>query len=184
MSWDEELFLRFVEATVEMARGQMPGYGYPHVIFPYPPQQEMMCIARVRALPGLLSSKGIQAMVLPVAPEMAKATARWANRALPRLLDYQRLEGDLSHPRDGVVAKVAERLAAKIKMTPRDTVFVLGRLGTLYPFGHVSALLDGLVRNGVEHTLSVAYPGTAHGTELRLLGKVDPTGGYRGHVVT
>jgi hypothetical protein len=37
---------------------------------------------------------------------------------------------------------------------------------------------------GRRHTLAVAYPGTAEGTRLRFLDLVDPTGGYRGHVVT
>lgn len=184
MAWDEDLFERFVLATIAMARGELPGYGYPHVIFPYPASEEATCIARVRALPGRLSSGGVHAKLLPIAPEMARAAARWATRSLSRARDYQRLEADLSHPRDGLLAKVAERLAAKIKPEPRDTVFVLARVGSLYPFAHVSALLDAIVRNGVQHTLSVVYPGAAQGTELRLLGKVDPTGGYRGHVVT
>ena len=67
---------------------------------------------------------------------------------------------------------------------PDDTVVILCRLGALYPFGHVSGLLDVIYRAGIRNTLAVAYPGSAEGTRLRFLGLLDPTGGYRGHIVT
>ena len=48
----------------------------------------------------------------------------------------------------------------------------------------LSAFLEALHGAGVRNTLAVAYPGTAEGTQLRFLGLLDPTGGYRGHIVT
>ena len=84
-----------------------------------------------------------------------------------------------------MVGKIAEICAGEIRASGAgDTVVLLCRLGALYPFGHVSALLDALYRAGIRNTIAVAYPGTADGTQLRFLGLLDPTGGYRGHVVT
>jgi hypothetical protein len=80
---------------------------------------------------------------------------------------------------------VARSCAQEIQSSSTaDEVIILARLGPLYPFGHISALLDLVYRAGVLNTIGVAYPGTADGTQLRFLGLVDPTGGYRGHVVT
>ena len=61
---------------------------------------------------------------------------------------------------------------------------ILCRLGALYPFAHVSTLLEAVYRESPGLTVAVAYPGTAEGTKLRFLGLADPTGGYRGHIVT
>ena len=84
-----------------------------------------------------------------------------------------------------MVGKTAEICAAEIRASGTvDMVVLLCRLGALYPFGHVSTLLDALYRAGIRNTIAVAYPGTADGTQLRFLGLLDPTGGYRGHVVT
>src|SRR4051794_21240806 len=47
MSWDDDKFERFINAAVQMARGALPGYGYSHVVFPYPPEAEGICIQKV-----------------------------------------------------------------------------------------------------------------------------------------
>lgn len=184
MSWDDDKFERFISAAVQMARGALPGYGYSHVVFPYPPEAEGICIQKVRSLPNRFSAAGLKPVLLPVAPEMAIAAAKWANRPLTKARDYERLEKDLSDLRDGLVTKVATACARTIAEHPPDTVVIVTRVGALYPFCHLSTLLSSLVSAGVRNTLAVTYPGTADGTNLRFLGKQDPTGGYRGHVVT
>ena len=183
MAWDEEKFSRFLEAVLQMARGDLRGYGYRHVIFPYPPKEEPAAIQALRTLPSLMSQRGRQATVLPVSRFVAKALERYARRPLGDREDYQRLETDLSDPQDGLAAMAAKVCAQEIRSVSSDVV-ALGRLGALYPFAHVSTFLEHLQRNGVQTTLAVAYPGTAEGTRLSFLGVLDPTGGYRGHVVT
>ncbi len=185
MPWDDAKFERFVSDTVRMARGSLPGYGYPHVVFPYPPKEELTCIGELRRLPARLRQVGSVAELLPIAPHVARAAVRFSHRELHEATDYTRLQSDLSESRSGLVARTAEICAAELK--PRfagDIVLIVCRLGALYPFGHVSAFLDALYRAGITNTLAVAYPGTAEGTLLRFLGLLDPTGGYRGHVVT
>lgn len=168
-----------------MARGGLPGYGYPHVVFPYPPKEELTCIGELRRLPARLGQVGFVGELVPVAPHVARAAARFSRRELHAAAEYDRLQSDLSEPRGGLVARTAEVCAAELKpRLPADTVLIVCRLGALYPFGHVSAFLDALYRAGITNTLAVAYPGTAEGTVLRFLGLLDPTGGYRGHVVT
>src|SRR5262245_14433018 len=179
MSWDEVRFNRFVDATLRMACGELPGYGYPHVVFPYAPEDEMTCITAMRSMPARLSQAGFSHLLISVAQMVARATTRYARRELPEAEDYHRLQSDLADPRGGVVAKIADLCAAEIRARESaDTVVLLCRLGALYPFGHVSALLDRLYRAGVRNTVAVAYPGTADGTQLRFLGLLDPTGGY------
>jgi hypothetical protein len=185
MSWDDARFERFVNATIHMARGELPGYGYPHVVFPYSPAAEMDCIEAIRSMPGRLSQAGLARKLIPVAQVIAQVNARDARVELSDEEDYQRLESDLADLREGIVPRVAEICARQARMMAEaEPVLILCRLGALYPFGHISTLLDAIYRAGVRTTIAVAYPGTAEGTQLRFLGLEDPTGGYRGHVVT
>lgn len=168
-----------------MARHELPGYGYPHVILPYPPKEELTCIEALRNLPARLRQAGLKAEAIPLAPFVARALARYARRRLDEADDYQRLQADMSEPRNGLVGRTLDACADELKAKSNDgTVLALGRLGALYPFGHVSALLEGLFSRGVTTTLAVVYPGTADGTALSFLGRLDPTGAYRGHIVT
>lgn len=185
ITWDEEKFERFLTAAVAMARGQLPGYGYRHVVFPYEPQVEMSCIEEMRRLPLRLSQAGLQSHSIPIAKLVASITARHAVRDLEDAEEYERLERDLASLTVGVIPKTAALCAQEIReKSPEDCVIILYRLGALYPFGQVSALLNAIYQSGIRHTLAVAYPGTAEGTALHFLGMLDPTGGYRGHVVT
>jgi hypothetical protein len=184
MAWDDARYERFIEALVRLCHGELAGYGYPQVILPYAPADEMACIAAVRRLPAALDQKGISGCVVPVAPSVAYALQRYTRRELAEADDYRRLESGLSEPLNGAVGRTVDRLAPDLlaKQTDRQLI-VLCRLGALYPFGHVSALLDQLHQRGVRN-LGVVYPGTADGTSLRFLGRLDPTGAYRGHIVT
>ncbi len=185
MAWDEGRFDRFVEATAKMARQEMPGYGFPHVILPYPPKEELTAINAVRRLPARLTSRGIDSQLVPLAPLVAQVLQRYANRLLRSRDEYYRLQGDLSDPRSGVVGELV-RLCVEKHQQASDLgrVLILCRLGPLYPFAHVSGVLEGLYSKGIRTTLAVAYPGKADGTSLSFLGRLDPTGAYRGHIVT
>jgi bacteriophage exclusion system BrxB-like protein len=185
MDWDSPKFERFLDAAIRMARGELPGYGYPYVVLPYPPREEKRCIEEMLGARRRLGDAGLESNVCAVSPYIARAAARYAERELPEADDYARLLSDLSDPRGGLVSKAAALCAREInESVASGAVVLLCRLGALYPFGHVSTLLEGLYGAGVRNTVAVAYPGTADGTELRFLGLVDPTGGYRGHVVT
>jgi len=184
MSWDDGHFDRFVADTTRMARGELAGYGYPHVVFPYSPAAEMDCIAAVREMPGRLSQAGLDHELIPVAQLIAGVNVGDARRELLALEEYQRLESDLADLREGIIPRVARACAARMRLKHATAPLILCRLGALYPFGHISTLLDAIYQAGVRNTVAVAYPGTAEGNQLRFLGLVDPTGGYRGHVVT
>lgn len=185
MAWDDEKFERFIDATIRMARGELPGYGFPHVVFPYPPGEESTCIMELRSFQGRFHRLGFPVELVPVARYVAEAMARYAKRDLRDASEYIRLQSDLSDPRRGLVAKTVEAFRQQDTAgRTQDTILVVCRLGALYPFGHVSTFLEALYGAGVRNTLAVAYPGTADGTQLRFLGLLDPTGGYRGHIVT
>jgi hypothetical protein len=185
MAWDDARFERFVEATIRMAQHQLPGYGYPHVILPYPPKEELTCIEAVRNLPGRLKQVGLAAEAVALAPYVARALARYSRRPLNDADDYQRLQADLSEPRNGLIGRTLDACVPELVTKVADgKTLALCRLGALYPFGHVSALLEGLYSRGVTTTLAVVYPGSADGTALSFLGRLDPTGAYRGHIVT
>ena len=185
MTWDDARFERFAEATIRMARHELPGYGYPHVIFPYPPKEELTCIDKVRNLPARLSREGLLAETVALAPYVVRALTRYSRRPLEDAEDYHRLQADLSEPRNGLIGRTLDACEEEWKAKCADgRTLILCRLGPLYPFGHVSALLEGLFSRGLKNTLAVVYPGTADGTALSFLGRLDPTGAYRGHIVT
>jgi len=185
MTWDDALFDRFVEAMIRMAGHQLPGYGYPHVILPYPPKTELTCIEAVRNLPARLKEAGLDCEAIALAPYVARALERYSKRELKETDEYQRLQADLSEPRNGLIGRTLDACVPELDAKSREgKILVLCRLGALYPFGHVSALLEGLYRRGVTTTVAVVYPGTADGTALSFLSRLDPTGAYRGHIVT
>lgn len=185
MAWDDDRFDRFVDASIRMARGQLPGYGYRQVILPYEPGLELTCIDELQKLPGRLQQAGLTAKLVPLAPFVAEAVSRFARRPLSDSRAYTRLGRDLGDPQQGLLARTLDLLEPQISsVDPESTIVVLCRLGPLYPFCRISVLLDGLhVRLG-QTTLAVVYPGSADGTQLRFLGLLDPAGGYRGHIVT
>src|SRR5439155_11823638 len=125
---------RFLEATLRMARGQLPGYGYPHVVVPYAPEDEMTCIAAMRSLPARLSHAGFSHLLISVAQMVARALVRYARRELLEADEYRRLQSDLALPRRGVVLKTAEVCAAEIRVRGAEaTVVGLCRLGARAP---------------------------------------------------
>ena len=83
MSWDDAKFSRFVDATLRMARGELPGYGYPHVVFPYAPEDEMACISAMRSMPARLSQAGFSNRLISIAQMVIRATGRYTRRELP-----------------------------------------------------------------------------------------------------
>src|SRR5438309_1402640 len=144
MSWDDARFDRFVDATIRMARHQLPGYGRPHVILPYPPKEELTCIAAVRNLPSRLEAAGFVTESVALAPYVARAVQRYARRSLVDSDEYQRLQADFSEPRNGVIGRTLDACEADLKAKSEDgKILALCRLGALYPFGHVSAFLEG-----------------------------------------
>lgn len=182
MGWEPSLFDAFVDDTVKMAAGELPGYGYPHVILPYAAVDEVRCIERLREMPAALHARGLTSMLVPVARVVADVTRRYGESPLADSAACARLELDLSTPPEGLVQRVAKRVHKQL--APGVQVLVLGRLGALYPFGTVSGLLDALYRAGVRITVAAVYPGSAEGVSLRFLGITEPHGGYRGHIVT
>jgi hypothetical protein len=182
MAWDSGRFARFTDAVVAHAKGQRPGYGFPHVLMPYGERDELRAVDAARALPAQLGNRGLSARCESIAEAVAQAVRRYAGRALASREDYDRLERDLSGP-VGVASSVASILAKRWDAARVD-VLVLARLGALYPFAHVSATLEALHSAGIRNTLAVLYPGAADGLRLSFLGLVDSTGGYRGEIVT
>lgn len=182
MGWEPSLFDAFVDDTVKMANGELPGYGYPHVIVPYAAVDEVRCIERLREMPTVLHARGLTSSLVPVARVVADVMRRYAENALADAAAGVRLESDLGNATEGLAQRVAKRIHKQL--TPGVQVLVLGRLGALHPFGTVSGLLDALYNTGVRATVAAAYPGSAEGVSLRFLGITEPHGGYRGHIVT
>lgn len=182
MPWDPSRFEAFIEATVQMAQGELPGYGHPHVILPYAEHDEINCIESLRAMPSVLHVRGLESVAVSVAQVVAEVMRRYAAETFSDVAGCARMESDLGDPRDGLARRVARRLNKQL--AAKTQVLVLGRLGALHPFASVSGLLDALHREGARITVAAAYPGTSEGVALRFLGVTEPHGGYRGHVVT
>lgn len=186
MEWDDARFDRFADAAVAMATGRLAGYGKPHVIMPYDPPLERVCLERVRRLPDRLRASGLSAHVIPVARIVAEALVRrrHATRALHDACDYDDFEASLaSRDGAGLVDLLVPELSLELQRQAPECVAILCRVGVLYPFAAVSALLDGLYKAGIRNTLAIVYPGSAVGLSLKLLGAAEPTGGYHGHIV-
>lgn len=182
MEWDAPRFEAFVNDTVRMSRGELTGYGYPNVIFPYHPQCERECIERVRTMPARLSQHGLTARCVSLGVYMADAVRRYAtDGSFSTPATRALLQRDLGDLKEGVLPEICARIAADEDLARAD-VIVLARVGTLYPFASLSGLLEAAWNAKLRNTLAVAYPGTAEGIALNFLGAHDQGGAYRGHV--
>src|SRR2546430_719368 len=122
MSWDDGRFDRFVDATIPMAKGQMPGYGHPHVLPPYAPPHELYCLAQLRPLlRSRLTQAGLVSEAIAVAPLVARAAARYRNRVFDDAEDYRRTGETLSSM---LATSVAAAIAERAKQLAAGTVLI------------------------------------------------------------
>jgi hypothetical protein len=172
---------------------------YRYAIIPYEPEDEFELRRQVQETVGKLSAGGWHVLSLSLQKLLLNRLRNNGTEILARMIAAERSaaaiapDRGLNYVRDkmrreldgaeGIAADVSREIATFAETNPDKvdhTVVFLGRVGALYPFFRVSALLkhlDGKTRNV---PAVVLYPGQRRGdTELSFMGELAPDRDYR-----
>lgn len=172
---------------------------YRYAIIPYDPEDEFELRRHVQETVGKLSTGGWHVLSLSMQKLLLQRLRKNGDTVLARMIAAERSaaaiapERGLNYLRDkmrreldgaeGIAADVSREIVTFAEANPdkvERTVVFLGRIGALYPFFRVSALLkhlDGKTRN---IPAVVLYPGQRRGdTELSFMGELAPDRDYR-----
>lgn len=181
-AWDSTRFSQLEERVLATVSGQRPILDVPYYIFPYDPILELRCLTECQALCHRLKAKGYSAEIISLAAWLVDALACLGcldgdfpkHEAADRAMIQQDLERELPK-------LLSERLCVELADKPLAFCAVLVRLGSLFPFVHISTLLSA-VEGHVGCTLVVPYPGSVDGEVLRFLNETEGSY-YRAEVV-
>ena len=171
--WDSTRFSQLEDRVLATVSGQRPLLDVPYYIFPYDPSLELRCLTECQALCHRLKAKGYSTEMISLAAWLLDALDQLGclnddfltHEATDRLMIQQDLERELPK-------LLSERMCAELGDKPLSFCAVLGRLGALFPFVHVSTLLSA-VEGHVRCTLVVPYPGSVDGEVLRFLNETE-----------
>ena len=175
---------------------------YRYAIVPYNPDDEFWLRQHVRDLVGTLQASGWVVLTLSLHKLLLQRVRALGDDVVARLIKAEREAAALAPERgigylrtklgrqldgaDGIAADVSREILAFTDAHPEKaerTVVFIGRIGPLYPFFRVSALLkhlDGKTRNV---PVVLLYPGERKGdTGLSFMGKLPPDGDYRARI--
>jgi hypothetical protein len=194
MTWDSSSFdaLRAeVEASV---RGARPVGGVPFYVYLYDPTEEVRCLRQFEAAARALANAAsrVQSIYLGQILERALRATLYlgagGKRAEAR--DRTALLQELSRP-NGLPSRITETLLAGIdgvceplRGGTQDSCAILLRAGALFPFVHVSQLLNAL-ENQTGWTVVIPFPGGRHPERPETLRFLCETDGpyYRARIV-
>ncbi|MBC7347099.1 MAG: DUF1788 domain-containing protein [Clostridia bacterium] len=189
MGW-HEVMGELEEKLVGTLRGTYrPLDNVPFFRVQYPPVEEREALRQFRMLTERLRHQHLGAESVSLLECLREALAALLNcpaEALEsRLVELEReqerpeLQSRLSKH---LPAEMTKALTARLKGMPRDSVAVLLRMGSLYPFLRPSSILSSL-EGRIECAVVLPYPGTTLGALLDAP-PADPRGGYyRGEVI-
>lgn len=197
MPWDDRAFDQLRDEVVASLGGAHSTTGVPFFVYPYPPTEERRALDKFEQLAVVLGGQGHHVQVVYLGRLLASVlragsmqlylgeTGRAAEET-----SRADLQQELSRA-DGLPKKVAEALLEgktdvfePLAGGGQDRCALLVRAGALFPFVHVSQILNQLEQK-TRWTVVVAFPGrTAPGSgeALRFL---DETEGsyYRARVI-
>lgn len=166
--WDRERFDSLEQRVIATTGGMRPTIDVPYYIYLYDPVEELMALEEFRNLEMRLRTRGhsVETIWMPdlmlaalerfklLGPELERESREWLKRDLERIL-----------PED-----IASQLKSRLRGKGVDYCAVILRCGALFPFVHVSTLLN-LLEGFVNCTLVVAYPGNREGYILNERGE-------------
>jgi hypothetical protein len=172
---------------------------YRYAIIPYQPEDEFELRRHVQETLGKLQAAGWVTCSLSLHKLLLRRLRTHGDDVLARMINAERSaatiapERGINYLRDklrreldgptGIAADASREIAAFADANPDKTeqkVVFLGRIGALYPFFRVSALLKHLDGNTRNIPAIVLYPGERrHDTELSFMGELAPDRDYR-----
>lgn len=172
---------------------------YRFAIVPYQPEDEFKQREHVQRLTGELRHGGWVVLTLSLQTLLMRRIRHLGERTVERMIAMERRAAEVAPERglgflrdkiyklvegpDGIAADVAREIHAFADKHPQKaerTLVLIGRVGALYPFFRVSAMLKHLDGRTRDIPVVVLYPGERRGhTGLSFMGKLDQDRDYR-----
>lgn len=195
MPWADIPFNQLRDEVLASLGGAKPTSGVPFFVHVYPPAEERQAVDRFEQLANVLKGKGHHVQVIYLGQVLASVLhgmPLYLGEAGRKAEDRSRetLQRELSRP-ESLPKKVADALVSGVPDVcegisggSQDRCAILLRAGALYPFVHVSQILNQLEQQ-TRWTVVVPFPGSSapgNGEALRFL---DETEGayYRARVI-
>ena len=195
MPWDDRAYDQLRDEVLASLGGAHSTTGVPFFVYAYPPAAEMRAVDRFEQLAVVLRGKGYQVQVVYLGRLLASVL-----RSMPLYLGESgqqaeegsraELQRELSRA-DGLPKKIADALLKGVPEVcdplaagSQDRCAILLRAGALFPFVHVSQILNQLEQK-TRWTVVVAFPGSGSPTNDEALRFLDETEGayYRARVI-
>ncbi len=196
MVWDNSALGILHEALRKSAAGRTPATGVPFFVFLYDPTDEVRCLQHAKQLAEALRGEGTRVETVYLGQLLAHVLRTKKRLYLSdagkqvEARDRAGLAAELSRP-EGLPASIVEALLDGVGGTTpalrggqQDDVVLLLRAGALFPFVHVSQLLNGL-ENHTRWTVAVPFPGSRDPQQPDTLRFLNETEGpyYRAQVI-
>ena len=161
MSWDKSRMQELEARVLLTTKGKRPMLDVPFIRFRYEPEQELQCISEFNALAKRLRAKEISVETIWLNKWMLEALGQIDN--IEKLQENEKsnrttIFQDLSNIETGLPFLIASRLISHLSDKDISHCVILLRVGSMFPFIHVSSLLT-LLEGKVRCTLVIPYPG-------------------------
>lgn len=193
MPWDSQAFSRLQDEVEASARGRTPSTGVPFFLYLYDPAEERRCLRKCEQLASALEGPAsvqtiylgqLLAHALRNTLYLGEAGRRAEQRSPERLVQELSRPAGLPAMLTSALLDGVDGLVSPLRGGTQDQVALILRAGAMYPFAHVSQLLNGL-ENQTAWTVVVAFPGSRHPQRPESLRFLNETEGpyYRASVI-
>jgi hypothetical protein len=182
MGWDSTRFDALEMRIKESVAGKRYVIDVPYYIYLYDPELEVECLKHIKALASRLRRDGISVEIISLSSLMVDALQSFGCLDTSILKNEERIREEIAKDLERELLKeIAKRLKEKLKDKDVSHCAILTRVGSLFPFVHISSLLTQL-EGTVRCTLVIPYPGNKEGKMLNYQWENIRTY-YRGEII-
>jgi hypothetical protein len=182
MGWDSTRFDALEMRIKESVAGKRHVIDVPYYIYLYDPELEVECLKHIKALASRLRRDGISVEIISLSSLMVDALQSFGCLDTSILKNEERIREEIAKDLERELLKeIAKRLKEKLKDKDVSHCAILTRVGSLFPFVHISSLLTQL-EGTVRCTLVIPYPGNKEGKMLNYQWENIRTY-YRGEII-
>ncbi|MEM5866748.1 MAG: DUF1788 domain-containing protein [Candidatus Aenigmatarchaeota archaeon] len=166
MGWNSSKFEKLEMIIKESVAGKRHVIDVPYYIFLYDPELELECLKNLKALASRLRREGISVELMSLSSLMVDALQNLGCLNDSFLKNEEKKREEIAKDLERELLKeISRRLKEKLKDKDISHCVILTRIGSLFPFVHISSLLTQL-EGSVSCTLVIPYPGNKEGNML------------------
>jgi hypothetical protein len=182
MGWNSLRFEKLEMRIRESVAGKRHVIDVPYYIYLHDPELEVECLKHLKALASRLKRDGISVEMISISSLMVDALQNLGCLNASFLENEEKKREEIVNDLERELLKeIARRLKERLKDKNVSHCAILTRVGSLFPFVHVSSLLTQ-IEGTVRCTLVIPYPGNKEGNMLNYQWENIRTY-YRGEII-